>query len=389
MKKIAIVGVEGSGKTVMMAAMGEQWERPDENGYFLSPESAEAFGFSKSVMAVLRSGRWPNASSHDEMRHLDWSLQRRQGGSREKNADVSMLDYAGEVYRQAFGGEKKEGCDEQVAALRSHVDEADVLIVLVNLSDILSGSLADPRTRDAMWLTKSVLDYALGEKRNRKPHTAIAFTQSDGYRQIIADNGGPAGTLRQYLPHVANLYDHLPVFAISAIDRTIVGDDGLPVPAPDFRSTGLQELMDWVITTCAKQETNASQSVETASARSVSSGKRTTEGLFWACFWTCLGWTIVGGGVGMSLGGILYLVVSIIESIIEIIAVRLFGFSPSPPSDESRAKTVVFVILPVFCCLVSLIMFLTYLEDVKRSIKRKRRKRIIETIEKLEKKLKN
>lgn len=47
MKKIAIVGVEGSGKTVMMAAMGEQWACPDERGYFLSPESSEVLAFSK------------------------------------------------------------------------------------------------------------------------------------------------------------------------------------------------------------------------------------------------------------------------------------------------------------------------------------------------------
>ncbi len=246
MKKIAIVGVEGSGKTVMMAAMGEQWERPDERGYFLSPENAEAFGFAKSVMGILRSGRWPSASSHDEMRLLEWSLQRRQGGDLEKIADVSMLDYAGEVYRQAFGGERREGYDEQVATLRSHVDEADVLIVLVNLSDVINGSMANRRTRDAMWLTKSVLDYALCDKP-RRPHAAIVFTQADSYREIISANGGAAATLKKYLPHVANLYDDLPIFTASAIDRTVIGSDGLPIPAPDFMSIGLNELMSWMI----------------------------------------------------------------------------------------------------------------------------------------------
>ena len=246
MKKIAIVGVEGSGKTVMMAAMGEQWERPDERGYFLSPENAEAFGFSKSVMAILRSGKWPSASSHDEVRHLDWSLQRRQDGNLEKIADISMLDYAGEVYRQTFGGEKREGYDSQVATLRSHVDEADVLIVLVNLSDVISGSMSNRRTRDAMWLTKSVLDYALGDKP-RRPHAAIVFTQADSYREIISANGGTAATLKKYLPHVANLYDDLPIFTASAIDRTVIGSDGLPIPAPGFQSVGLRELVDWMI----------------------------------------------------------------------------------------------------------------------------------------------
>jgi len=246
MKKIAIVGVEGSGKTVMMAAMGEQWERPDERGYFLSPENAEAFGFSKFVMAILRSGRWPSASSHDEMRTLDWSLQRRQGGTLEKIADISMLDYAGEVYRQAFGGEKKEGYDAQVATLRSHVDEADVLVVLVNLSDIINGSMQNRRTRDAMWVTKCVLGYALGGSV-KKHHVAIVLSQSDRYREIISACGGASETLKRYLPLVTNVYDKVPVFTASAIDKTIVDVDGLLIPASGFQSSGLRGLMDWMI----------------------------------------------------------------------------------------------------------------------------------------------
>jgi hypothetical protein len=246
MKKIAIVGVEGSGKTVMMAAMGEQWERPDERGYFLSPENAEAFGFSKSVMAILRSGRWPNASSHDEMRTLNWSLRCRQGGNIEKIADISMLDYAGEVYRQAFGGEKKEGYDTQVATLLSHVDEADVLIVLVNLSDIINGSMSNRRTLDAMYITKKVLEYSLG-KTVKKPCVAIVLSQADRYGEIIAACGGASATLKKYLSLVTNIYDKLPVFTASAIDKTIVDDDGLLIPAPGFLPTGLRGLMDWMI----------------------------------------------------------------------------------------------------------------------------------------------
>lgn len=35
MKKVVIVGVEGSGKTVMLAGLGELYSRLDEQGYFL------------------------------------------------------------------------------------------------------------------------------------------------------------------------------------------------------------------------------------------------------------------------------------------------------------------------------------------------------------------
>ncbi len=39
MKKIAIVGVEGSGKTVMLAGLGELYSHPDPEGYFLCPKN--------------------------------------------------------------------------------------------------------------------------------------------------------------------------------------------------------------------------------------------------------------------------------------------------------------------------------------------------------------
>ena len=39
MKKVAIVGVEGSGKTVMLAGLGDLYTCPDEEGYFLAPKN--------------------------------------------------------------------------------------------------------------------------------------------------------------------------------------------------------------------------------------------------------------------------------------------------------------------------------------------------------------
>ena len=39
MKKVAIVGVEGSGKTVMLAGLGDLYTYPDEEGYFLAPKN--------------------------------------------------------------------------------------------------------------------------------------------------------------------------------------------------------------------------------------------------------------------------------------------------------------------------------------------------------------
>ena len=39
MKKVAIIGVEGSGKTVMLAGLGDLYSHADDDGYFLSPQN--------------------------------------------------------------------------------------------------------------------------------------------------------------------------------------------------------------------------------------------------------------------------------------------------------------------------------------------------------------
>ena len=247
MSQITIVGVEGSGKTVMMAAMGELYERPDANGYFLSPESASAFGFVKTQMAIMHQGRWPAATMTDSIQHFHWSLFRKQPGKPQKIADVSFLDFAGEIYRLAFGEHNESETIEyqkEINSLKKYVRDADTLIVLVNLSDIINGSVSNPRTREAMWLTKSILDFA--ERSGHPKRSAIVFSQSDTYRDIIESSGGPRATLQRYLPHVANVYEG-EVFAVSAVDKTEIDDNGLTIPARDFSSIGLQDLMNWIV----------------------------------------------------------------------------------------------------------------------------------------------
>ena len=104
MKKVAIVGVEGSGKTVMLAGLGELYARPDENGYFLAPKNFQTASYVAGKIARMRRGEWPMATAEDVLLGLDWTLRRRQGdGERPRDVcEVSCLDFAGEVYRYAF-----------------------------------------------------------------------------------------------------------------------------------------------------------------------------------------------------------------------------------------------------------------------------------------------
>ena len=250
MKKVAIVGVEGSGKTVMLAGLGDLYTYPDHEGYFLAPKNFGTAEYVAEKIERMRKGEWPVATAGDEMQGLDWTLKRREPGVRkppEKVCEVSFLDFAGEVYRAAFGiGEGDASLAEQVGELKRYVREADDLIVLVNLRDIIAG-VRDARVKEAKWITKAILDVALAEQEGEKaPRAAIVLSQADSYASTIEACGGALGVLQRYLPHVANDYDWLDVFAVNAVDKTTLDDDGNVVPAADFTTKGLLPILKWI-----------------------------------------------------------------------------------------------------------------------------------------------
>ena len=125
--------------------------------------------------------------------------------------------------------------------------ESDNLIVLINLRDVIVHGIRDMRVQEAMWITNAILDAALAEEAGRKvPRAAIVLSQADSYADTIAACGGAVGVLQKYLPHVANNYGWLEVFAASAVDKTRLDDAGNTVPAEDFTSKGLLPIMTWI-----------------------------------------------------------------------------------------------------------------------------------------------
>ncbi len=252
MKKVAIVGVEGSGKTVMLAGLGDLYTYPDEDGYFLAPKNFGTAAYVAEKIERMRKGEWPSATAGDEMQGLDWTLKRREPGARkpaEKVCEVSFLDFAGEVYRAAYGISDAGDATlkEQVQKLKQYVCGADDLIVLINLRDVITIGLRDKRVQEAMWITKSILDTALGDDAGSSaPRAAIVLSQADSYASTIELCDGALGVLRRYLPHVANDYDWLDIFAVNAVDKTVLDDDGNLVPAADFTTQGLLPILKWV-----------------------------------------------------------------------------------------------------------------------------------------------
>ncbi len=240
MSKVAIVGVEGSGKTVLMASLSECFGKISESEPYLMPENQSAYTFMQQVPHRLRVDRaWPGATGIDALRTMRWTLR---SGQTVLNT-IEMLDYPGELYRLAFG----ERSAEELAAHRAELDEflehltdADTLIVLFNLADVENQG-ANARNAETVWITRGIFDYAKTLPNLKRQH--LVFTQADRYAAALKEAGGADGLFAQKLPMLKLLHPDLSVTAISAVD----GMDEEGRPKPGYSSGSCRELMRLIL----------------------------------------------------------------------------------------------------------------------------------------------
>lgn len=240
MSKVAIVGVEGSGKTVLMAALGEMYGQASHDSLYLMPENQAAFSFMTQIPHMMRVERqWPEATAIESMKHLKWTVR---VGS-EVLTELEMLDYPGELYRMAFGDRNEEeiaGAKEQIHEFLEHLVTADFLIVLLNLQDTMDVG-ANARNNETVWLTRGIFDYA--QKLPNIKNRLLVFTQADRYRDLLESAGGAKAIQEQYLPMLSILHPDLECASISAVDSP---ESVVPGSAPTTDG-GMQELMAQII----------------------------------------------------------------------------------------------------------------------------------------------
>jgi hypothetical protein len=251
MGKVAIVGVEGSGKTVLMASLAECYGSISGDEPYLMPENQAAYLFMKQVPHRLRVDRqWPGATGIDALRTMKWTLRLGQ----QVLQKIEMLDYPGELYRIAFG----ERSAEEVAAHRAELDEflihltdADTLIVLFNLADG-DNQGASERNAETVWITRGIFDFA--EKLSSLKRQFLVFTQADRYATALEEAGGAEGLFAQKLPMLKVLHPNLPVMAVSAVG----GMDGEGRPLTGYSAQGCRDVMRAIL---AEQDQEARESL--------------------------------------------------------------------------------------------------------------------------------
>jgi formylglycine-generating enzyme required for sulfatase activity len=242
MGKVAIVGVEGSGKTVLMAGLCECFKQvPGSDDPYLMPENKAAHMFMMQVPHKLRVKReWPAATNIDGLRSMKWTLRKGQTILEE----IEMLDYPGELYRLAFDDEARpaeiEAKRSELNEFLGHLSDAKVLVVLLNLSD-LENPGENARNAETIWMTRKIFDYA--QRLPNLVRKMLVFTQADRYEKQLKAAGGPKALYARDLPMMHVLHPQLMVTAVSAVNHV----DALNRPSEGYSSESCVELMDLII----------------------------------------------------------------------------------------------------------------------------------------------
>ena len=240
MARMAVVGCEGSGKTVFMAALADYY-RPDAAcGVCLVPENSASNRFAALQQRQMRAlHQWPPATNPEKTVRLDWSL-RRDG---ETLVEIGMLEFGGETFRAAFRGDGDEATKATaVRELVSYLSDADIVVVLVSIKDLMcdQGSLSAEefeRDAEALWVTRGIIDFVARERPSAG--VVIGLTRADQYRAELDAAGGAAALFSARWPTVGAAAAKIPIVEVASVSA--VDDAGMP--ADGFRTDGILPAM--------------------------------------------------------------------------------------------------------------------------------------------------
>ena len=250
MIQIAVVGIEGSGKTVLATVLAKRFSEWKDNEPYFEPMTPQTVKYVERAWKTLMSGEWPASTPPGELPILKWRLHFNQ----HQTCDLRMIDAAGQDIRLLFG----EGQVNQVEALPDHLQElarsiegADVILVLANLGDFLGVADAERRSENECAI-KFVLDFVHKKRAERPPQICIVLTQLDRYQGELKKFRDLNDVVKKHLPslHAAQVaQQRYEILGLAAISETAIASaQGTVrrVPATPIRSMGLNRLVEWL-----------------------------------------------------------------------------------------------------------------------------------------------
>lgn len=238
---IAIVGLEGSGKTVFVSCLTHLFSDPAVGGgWYFSPANRLTYDFTTRTWETLKAGDWPAATNTGTMNQYLWQLKGPQGESHE----VRVCDTPGHDIRALFS---EDGIDMDAGDLATYCKSADIVLVLCNPKDFLEEADQE-RLRANRWSIRKIVEVVTASDKSAV--CGLVFTQMDKYPHGV---DGP----RMFTPGIWGEFTKSPrlsFFSTACVSRTAQVEDERGkehlVPMQDFEPQGLDRVFEWMIQAC-------------------------------------------------------------------------------------------------------------------------------------------
>jgi GTPase SAR1 family protein len=245
--QIAIVGTEGSGKTILASVLAKRMSSNTEN-IFLHPRDWQTAEYVEKVWTSLNSGEWWKSTEAGCAFELQWTFHIGRLA-----LPMKLIDSAGQDLRELFSKDtyKKENLTGIHRELLDYIQTASVIILVVNLLHFRGEPDAIKRKQNEFVL-KEVIDMFATDAKSQD--IAVVFTAWDLYYADITKNyGNFTKYLQKELPLLYNAMrlgqqsgDLISCFPVAAVMDTELKNN-IRVPKSNFRSGGLDTVSNWLI----------------------------------------------------------------------------------------------------------------------------------------------
>jgi GTPase SAR1 family protein len=143
--KAIVLGLQGSGKTLLLTSIYHRLQTPAEDqSYFLTAPRDDVLRLNKWYRQMADASRpddWPHGTTKGETRKFTFSLKTRAAmGTLYEVLQIDYLEYPGELLTEL----QEEGSAVQATFLE-HVESADALLCVIDGEHIRRHLLGDPR----------------------------------------------------------------------------------------------------------------------------------------------------------------------------------------------------------------------------------------------------
>lgn len=234
--RIVVIGRRKSGKTIYLAELYHQlWKSRD--GLCMKALSGRSHKELMNVHETMRRGEWPDATEKEHVLQMEFEVQYKG-----RTRVLVGLDYAGEVFRDAFVNDDTES--PQAKALISHIDRATALVLLIDPSIAISGD-ADAMVDDDYGIVQAVQrvrDWPGGEE----VPIVLLLTKADQNRHLFTTKESTRRFIETHYPALVRTLKTFKIFHVSAV-QAVKNSDGRSVPRPDSAPVNALESLKYCL----------------------------------------------------------------------------------------------------------------------------------------------